>query len=217
MSSIKAIAEMRMDASITVKLTALGALFDREACRENLLAILRGASAADVGFEMDMEGQDLVEVTLEAAVACARESHGVTLALQAYLNRTPDDLKVALKNGIRPRLVKGAYVGDTNDFVEIQKRFKSIARSALESGDSILTGTHDPELIGWVLQSLKPARKTMGFGFLKGLADRTKVDLALQGWAVSEYVPFGKITGAYEARRLKYLRELGSLGRAPAP
>ena len=55
------------------------------------------------------------------------------------------------------------------------------------------------------------------FGFLKGLADRTKVAMAKEGWLVSEYVPFGKNRTAYEARRRKYLKELESLGRIPAP
>jgi len=60
-------------------------------------------------------------------------------------------------------------------------------------------------------------RDLIEFGFLKGLADRTKVAMAQAGWLVSEYVPFGENRTAYEARRRKYLKELESLGRAPAP
>jgi proline dehydrogenase len=213
---IQAIAGMGLEASVTVKLTALGALFDRETCRKNALTILRGASAANVGFEMDMEGRDLVEFTLQVADACAREGSGVTLALQAYLDRTPGDLKAVLKGGVRPRIVKGAYAGDTSDFVEIQQRFRELAGGALERGAALI-GTHDPELIAWLLKSRKIAKGKAEFGFLKGLADRTKVDLARQGWLVSEYVPFGGNKEAYEARRMRYLSELRTLGREPAP
>ena len=55
-------------------------------------------------------------------------------------------------------------------------------------------------------------RDLIEFGFLKGLADRTKVAKAQEGWLVSEYVPFGENRTAYEARRRKYLKELESLG-----
>jgi hypothetical protein len=47
----------------------------------------------------------------------------VTVALQAYLDRTEEDLKVILRNRIGLRLVKGAYSRDSKDFVEIHRRF----------------------------------------------------------------------------------------------
>ncbi len=55
------------------------------------------------------------------------------------------------------------------------------------------------------------------FGFLKGLADNTKIELAKDGWLISEYIPFGKDKSAYEMRRKHYLQELKKLGRVSAP
>jgi proline dehydrogenase len=60
-------------------------------------------------------------------------------------------------------------------------------------------------------------RDLIEFGFLKGLADRTKIAMAQDGWRVSEYVPFGEGLAAYEARRKKYLNELQKLGRISVP
>ncbi|MEE9150745.1 MAG: hypothetical protein V3U20_02805 [Thermoplasmata archaeon] len=57
----------------------------------------------------------------------------------------------------------------------------------------------------------------MEFGFLKGLADKTKIELTCEDWLVSEYIPFGKDSTAYEKRRNRYLKELVKLGRTPAP
>jgi proline dehydrogenase len=57
----------------------------------------------------------------------------------------------------------------------------------------------------------------MEFGFLRGLADGTKLELARDGWIVAEYVPFGRDFEPYVLRRLNYLKRLGASGRAPAP
>jgi proline dehydrogenase len=217
LNSARDIGKLKLNASITVKLTALGALFDRKGCEDRVLELYRSASGIGAGFEIDMEGKDLVQFTLDTALACADGGGSVTLALQAYLDRTADDLKVAMENGIRPRLVKGAYLGDTSDFEEIQERFKKLAETVFDKRRTILIGTHDPELVDWVRGITGTNKKMVEFGFLKGLADMTKVDLANNGWIVSEYIPFGKNSEAYDGRRLRYLEELKKLGRAPLP
>ena len=64
-------------------------------------------------------------------------------------------------------------------------------------------------------EGAKGANRTLiEFGFLRGLADRTKIAMAKEGWLVSEYVPFGENSAAYVARRQKYLKQLQSLGRS---
>jgi len=214
---IKLLNQQKLDASITVKPTTLGMLVDKVLCTEHVLSLFRKAMALNVGFEVATEGKNTAQYTVDTAVACAKEKHGVTLALQAYLDRTPDDLKIALENGIRPRLVKGAYVGDTDDYVKIQRRFKNLAQIVLENKQPLFVGTHDPELIRWIMQRADSNRQFIEFGFLKGLADNTKVDLARHGWNVLEYIPFGKDVEAYESRRWSFLKELGRLGKVPMP
>jgi proline dehydrogenase len=164
-----------------------------------------------------MEGKDLIEYTLETALALAEESRPPTLALQAYLDRAPSDVSTALSSGIKVRLVKGAYLGDTNDFGEVQRRFRSLCETIIVQGHPFSIGTHDPEILDWVMRKVGSRRLLVEFGFLKGLGDETKVLLAQKGWAVSEYVPYGADAKAYEARRLRYLNDLDRLGRRPIP
>jgi proline dehydrogenase len=78
-------------------------------------------------------------------------------------------------------------------------------------------GTHDPEVINWARTELAAKKSSLEFGFLKGMSDETKMGLVSEGWAVAEYVPFGKRGDAYISRRLRYLRMLERLGRSPAP
>lgn len=215
--SIKLLGEQKLDASITVKPTNLGVLLDEARCKERILKIFREAMTHKVGFEIATEQRNFVQFAVETSVSCAKEKRDVTLALQAYLDRTQEDLKIVLKNGIRPRLVKGAYLGDTDDYLEIQERFKNLAETVSENKHPLLVGTHDPELIRWTMQSAVSNKQLIKFGFLKGLSDNTKADLAGQGWSVLEYVPFGEKVEAYERRRWSFLRELDRLGKVLPP
>jgi len=143
-------------ASLAVKPSTLGATFDRELCRRNLLAIAGAAGRGCIPVELDMEGQGLVDFTLRTAIEAASTGLPVTLALQAYLDRTPADLERAIDGRLRVRLVKGAYLGDTADFREIQKRMRNLAGRLLEAGADFYVGTHDPELVGWLEHAAGP-------------------------------------------------------------
>ncbi len=213
-AAVAAIDEHALDASLTVKMTALGALIDRDAARDFLLRLCGEARARGIGFEVEMEGRGLVETTVDAAVSCARQGLPVTLALQTSLDRTPGDLERIISHGIRPRLVKGAYGRDAADLVEVRRRFRALAAGLLDRGVPFSAGTHDPDLIAWLVD--RPAG-TVEFGFLMGLADETKLRLATEGRAVAEYVPFGERAVAYVARREAYLAGLAAEGRAPVP
>ncbi|MGZ7130574.1 MAG: proline dehydrogenase family protein [Halobacteriota archaeon] len=217
LTAANAIADNGLDASLTVKLSALGALFDEIGCRKNVHRIVQEAARLNVGFEIDMEGQGLVTLAIDVAAAYAEKGRGISLALQAYLDRTRSDLKSASESGITARIVKGAYVGSTTDFAEIQQRFKKLVSILHARRTFFAVGTHDPELLEWMKAQMEANRSLIEFGFLRGLADRTKITMAKEGWLVSEYVPFGENHAAYEARRQKYLNELQNLGRIAVP
>ncbi|HQD27042.1 MULTISPECIES: proline dehydrogenase family protein [Methanoculleus] len=213
-AAIAAIDEQELDASLTVKMTALGALIDRNAARDLLLRLSRGAYERGIGFEADMEGRGFVEMTVEAAIASAREGVPVTLALQASLDRTPGDLERIVRHGIRPRLVKGVYPGDTDDPSEVRERFRALAAGLLERGVPFSAGTHDPDLVAWLLED---TTGVVEFAFLMGLSDETKLRFAEVGRAVAEYVPFGEQADVYIARREAYLTRLAAEGRMSVP
>jgi proline dehydrogenase len=216
-SAARAIEEQGLKASFAIKLSTLGVGFDRELCRRKLQSICAAAAPAKVGIEIDMEGKSLVDFYVSSAIEAADKGCPVSLALQAYLDRTPEDVENLVKRGVRIRLVKGAYLGDTRDFAEIQQRLERLAFRLASGGSPFCIGTHDPEIINWAKAKLAGVKGTLEFGFLKGLSDETKVSLAREGWNVAEYVPFGKEGSAYISRRLQYLRQLKALGRNPAP
>jgi proline dehydrogenase len=217
LETIRSISADGLDATVSVKLSSLGALFDGGIALERTFDLCREAKNHGVGFEIDMEGRALVGAAIEATSACRRKGLPVTLALQAYLDRTPGDLRLVLALGAVPRLVKGAYQGDVGDFGKIQERFLDIVRETAGYDVDFHVGTHDPDLLGPLQSLMEGHRERITFGFLMGLADRTMREMAVQGWQVSEYVPFGRDPGPYVARRERYIRELGKSGRRPVP
>jgi proline dehydrogenase len=215
--TISAISSNGLAASVSIKLSSLGALFDGDLALEQTYDLCRSANKARVGFEIDMEGRGLVGAAIEAGSRCANRNLPVTLAVQAYLDRTPGDFRLLLALGIVPRLVKGAYLGDVTDVPGIQKRFLDLVLEAARFEVSFHVGTHDPALIPRIQSLMEGHRDRVTFGFLMGLADQTKLRLAGEGWQVAEYVPFGSDPGPYVARREHYLRDLEQQHQSPVP
>lgn len=211
---LQAIAAHDLDASVSLKLTALGALTDRARCEERVAAFCEEAASLGIRCEFDMEGRNLVDFTLSVARSCAPPP---AVALQAYLDRTAGDLEDAVDAGLGMRIVKGAYLGDTDDFFAIQGRFMALCEWCAAQKISFKIGTHDPDLVSRITDTLPGVRETAEFGFLMGLADETKVQMAREGWRVAEYIPFGGGIDAYVRRRERYLAALDRLGRSPLP
>jgi proline dehydrogenase len=215
-AAIRMVADTVPDSTVSIKPTALGVLFDQEEYGKNLGLIAREAAQHGIDIEIDMEGRDLVELTLQSARKLA-EAYPVTLALQAYLDRTAADCDLCTRSGIRIRIVKGAYLGDARDFVDIRTRLKVLIARIADYGENFCIGTHDPEIVGWITNEAAIPRHQLEFGFLKGLSEETKLRLADSGWDVSEYVPFGPGGAAYRIRRERYLAGLKEAGRSPLP
>lgn len=212
----KVIKKKRLNASLSVKPSTLGGTIERDLTQRLVRKLCENVTDMGIGFELDIEGQRMVDLTLALAEDCARSGMKITIALQAYLNRTPSDIKRMLDAGAKIRLVKGAYTGDISDFNEIVETYKDLVELILSRDTLFYAATHDPDLLEWI-QARICDRDIVEFGFLMGLADETKERLAYEGWRVVEYVPYGSHKEGYESRRKAYLRMLDELGRLPAP
>ncbi len=217
-NTVKKLADSNLQVAMAVKPSAIGLNFDQKAASELMFKIFETAASLKIDVELDIEGTPTVEAICKLATECAKRGYKTTLALQAYLKRTEDDIKIALDSGVKVRLVKGAYKGDVDDFAQIQQMFFERFTELKESGARFDLGTHDPELLKHINSSLSAdQRQRICFGFLKGLADQTKSEMAENGLIVYEYVPFGQNRKAYETRREAYLKRLAELNRKPAP
>ncbi|GAB4273556.1 MAG: proline dehydrogenase [Candidatus Rifleibacteriota bacterium] len=205
-------------AGIAIKPSALGLKLNRDLAENYMRQIARLGQKLEVPVEVDMEGTPTVNDICEIAQKLSGEGFSLVLALQAYLDRTATDLASCIKAGLKIRLVKGAYMGDTSDFSKIQQRLINLFKQAMSFDKSLDVGTHDPYVVEQLKTHLDENTKALvTFGFLKGLADQSKLKMVKEGFQVSEYVPFGNNRSAYIKRREAYLKNLSALQLLPLP
>ena len=98
-----------LDCHISVKLTQLGLDVDEGRCRANLHELAARAKEHGTFVWIDMEQHAYVDATLNIYRRTLSDFPNVGVCLQAYLYRTPNDLRSLIPLGGGVRLVKGAY------------------------------------------------------------------------------------------------------------
>ena len=188
-------------AGVTIKPSLLGAHFDDRLCEETALGLAEAAGEADVRFEIATEGRGTVDLAIRIARSCSEVINEPLIDLQVGLERTAGDLSALIDAGIVPRLVKGAYANELGDRSLVQARFREMAQAIIDSGRTLVIGTHDPELLDWSRGAVS-GREKLECGFLMGVAEGTMAEMAGGGWQVTEYVPYGTNVQQYVARRM---------------
>jgi proline dehydrogenase len=200
---------------ISIKLSMIGQVTDRDQCEANLRALLDAARAADVFVRLDMEGSDLTASTLSLfeSVYPDYPDH-VGPVLQAYLHRTDRDVERMAELGARVRLCKGAYAEGPDlahpDMDLIRWHFRRYAARLLTAGRYPAIATHDDGLITAVRQFAEQngvARDAFEFQMLYGLRPETQRQLVRDGYRMRVYVPYGTEWVPYFSRRLRERKE----------
>lgn len=203
-----------IDRNISIKMSSMGQEISRELCLENVSSILEVAKQAGGFVRLDMEGSKLTASTIEIFQALRRSHDNVGIVLQAYLHRTADDVREAIRRGDRVRLCKGAYREPAavalQDMGRIRQNFIACAHELLEAGNYPAIATHDERLIGDTVEHARrsgiPASR-FEFQMLFGLRRRRWRELVGEGWNVRIYVPFGSHWMPYFYRRLRERKE----------
>lgn len=212
---LNGINEHGLISSISIKLTMMGLDIDREYCVENLYKLLDVAQKFNQFVNIDMEGSDYTQVTIDI-FKDAYKKYGQTVGtvIQAMLHRTKDDIEDLASIGANIRLVKGAYKEPSNvalqSMPEIRTAFKDYAKVLLEKTERPRFGTHDDELVNWLREytaSENKAKDSLEFQMLYGLREETMVDLTTLGYLTRVYVPFGTDWFPYFSRRLMERKE----------
>jgi proline dehydrogenase len=207
--------ESKVQASVAVKLSTLGATFDRVLCRKNLETICSMAKEYGIECEIDMEGKTSLDFTIASVLNMRNAGHPMTLAVQAYLDRSSKDIEDLLENNVKIRLVKGAYIGDHDGYYAVRRRMTTLINTLIDRDVPFQLGTHDGIIIKETVKKVEGLGSDVVFCFLKGLADNKKIELRSKGLKVAEYVPYGVNGDTYVRRRLKYLHNLKKNGIEP--
>ncbi len=213
---LDAIAASGVQSNVSVKLTAMGMLIDEDFALENLLTIARYALERnpDPFVRIDMEGSAVTDVTLRIFERAFAQTRTVGPVLQAYLKRTPHDVRRAIELKARVRLCKGAYNEPPEiaikDMNAIRAQYMECAQMLLSQGVYPAIATHDPLLIELVKSYARAegiAPSAFEFQMLYGVRPALQEQLVAEGYNLRIYVPFGTHWAGYFYRRIMERRE----------
>lgn len=207
MACLDAIGERGIDGNISVKLSQLGMGLDNELAAASLDMLAERASAVGTTVSVDMEESAVTDVTLDIYCA-AQERHGnLGLALQAYLHRTPGDMKRVKALGGHVRLCKGAYAEppelafQSRD--EVNDAFDRLTQMLMaDDGVKPAIASHDTDRLDVAARLAvgrdAPFEYQMLYGVRTGLQER----MLAAGDPLRVYVPYGIAWYPYLTRRM---------------
>jgi len=214
LAAYDAIAQRRLDAQISVKLTQLGLDVGPSRCRDHVGRLAARAAAAGAMLWIDMEQHPYVDGTLALYHAVLDEHRNVGVCLQAYLYRTAADLQAIVDAGGAVRLVKGAYKEPATvaypKKVDVDASYLALARTmigpdARARGFRAVFGTHDVTIIDAIQQHAKAtgvARDAYEFALLYGIQRSVQQQLARDGYRLRVLISYGEYWFPWYMRRL---------------
>ena len=208
------IATRGLDAEISVKPTQLGLDLEPEATFAHVTALAGHAAASGTWVWIDMEGSAYTDATVALYERAASAHRNVGLCVQAYLRRTPDDLRRLFAVAPAIRLVKGAY--DEPETIawrgarNVDSAFAAVATMLLEAqaagrATRIVLATHDTELIAQELAigaALGLERDRIEVAMLYGIRPGEQRRLAREGVATRCLIAYGDYWYPWYLRRL---------------
>lgn len=212
---LDAIAEKKLRANVSVKLTQVGMDIGGHGAGPDLAERIVGemvehADQADTFVRIDMEGSDYTEATIQMTERLhARWPGRVGTVLQAYLFRTEADAERLVGQGIRIRLCKGAYKEPADiafaDKADTDANYVKLMKRLATSGVFCGMATHDEAIVHAMKQFVaetKLDKRAFEFQMLYGIRRDLQRQLVAEGFAVRVYVPFGTEWYPYFMRRL---------------
>jgi len=201
----------RLDANVSVKLTALGQDVSEALGLEVTREVLERAKQYDTFVRLDMEGSAYTQKTLDTF---ERELYpdfpkNVGVVLQSYLYRTKDDVAHMNALAARVRLCKGAYKEPPEvafpDKKDVDANYVTCMHILLEQGNYPGLATHDEQIIVEAkrfVQERGISRDRFEFQMLYGVRRDLQDKLVRDGYRLRVYVPFGTQWYPYLMRRL---------------
>ncbi len=205
------IQERRLDANVSVKLTAMGLDVSEDLCVAIMHDLLGRARDYRTFVRLDMESSAYTERTLRLFYDRFHPAYTghVGIVLQSYLYRTEADVARAIESRVRVRLCKGAYKEPPSVAYpakrDVDASYARCMERLVQDGNYPGLATHDERLIGAAKRfarerNIPPNR--FEFQMLYGVRRDLQESLVREGYRMRVYVPFGTQWYPYLMRRL---------------
>jgi proline dehydrogenase len=209
---LDAIAERKLNANVSVKLTQMGLEVAPELAERIAENLAQHAQATGNFVRIDMEDSSLTQVTLDI-VRRLHARHGlrgsIGIVIQSYLYRSEADIEQLLAEGIRIRLCKGAYKESPEVAfprkADVDASYVRLSGLLLDSSTYHGLATHDEKMIAAAKAFAKKHAIDSGrfeFQMLFGVRRDLQRQLIAEGYNVRVYIPFGREWYPYFMRRL---------------
>jgi proline dehydrogenase len=203
------IAQEKLNANVSCKLTQLGLDLSVEFCEGLVLSIAERASTCDSFLRIDMEGSIYTQRTIELVKRVRAQTPTVGTVIQSYLYRSESDVHDLLSYGCRIRLCKGAYKESVEvaypSKADVDANYVRLMRILLPSGFYHGIATHDPRMIAetirWAAEK-QISKDDFEFQMLYGVRTDLQRQLVRDGYRLRIYIPYGRDWFPYFMRRL---------------
>jgi proline dehydrogenase len=201
----------RLDANISIKLTAFGLELSPELCRRHVVEVLDRAGEHDAFVRIDMEDSTTTDRTLDLYESLRDQGYErVGVVLQAMLRRTVDDARRLARRRASVRVCKGIYREPRRlayqDPEIVRRSYVETSRVLLDAGCNVAFATHDERLVFEARRmvderGLEPGRYELQM--LLGVEEDLRSLIVAEGRPLRVYVPYGARWYEYSVRRLQ--------------
>jgi proline dehydrogenase len=200
------IAELGLDAEISVKLTQLGFDLDPNVTATHVQRLVDRSAELGRTCWIDMESTHYVAGTVDLYEKELARSPSVGLCLQAYLRRTYDDVQRLLPARPSIRLVKGAYREPKDVAFQskpaIDESYFRLANHLVSGGARRVTlGSHDTDLIARIEAALG-GHDGFEIAMLYGIRSDEQRRLRAEGYDVRTLISYGPSWYPWFMRRI---------------
>jgi proline dehydrogenase len=205
------IQEAKLQANVSVKLTAMGLDIDHELCVAIMQDVLGRAQLYDTFVRLDMESSAYTDITLKLFEDRLYPTYkaNVGVVVQSSLYRTFADVEHMNALNARVRICKGAYKEPPSvaypDKKDVDANYVKCLHELMLKGNYPGIATHDPAIITEAKRWAKEqgiANDRFEFQMLYGVRRDLQDALVKEGYRVRCYVPFGTQWYPYLMRRL---------------
>ena len=205
------IEQKKLQANVSVKLTALGQDISDELGLEIVRQVLERAKQYKSFVRLDMESSAYTDRTLDTFEQTLYPDfpENVGVVLQSALRRTLDDVERANRLKCRVRICKGAYLEPATvafpDKADVDRNYVAAMHRLMEHGNYPGIATHDELIINQAKRFAKErgiASDRFEFQMLYGVRRDLQEQIVKEGYRMRVYVPFGSQWYPYLMRRL---------------
>ncbi|WP_411282222.1 proline dehydrogenase family protein [Gemmatimonas sp.] len=203
--------QKKLQANVSVKLTALGQDISDDLGLDVVRQVLERAKQYKSFVRLDMESSAYTDRTLDTfeQKLYPEFPEYVGVVLQSSLRRTLDDVERANRLKCRVRICKGAYLEPATvafpDKADVDRNYVEAMHRLMEHGNYPGIATHDEVIINDAKRFAKErgiAADRFEFQMLYGVRRDLQEQIVKEGYRIRVYVPFGSQWYPYLMRRL---------------